>query len=300
MNDTPFSMQDIPGKGKGLIATRPIAQGELILAEKPLFFQSLRHSNATVLAALTSLSDADQRRYFSLANAWKGIHPPPIGIFITNALPCGENDAGKGVNAPKAGIFLDGSRFNSSCQPNVNNYWNEDLQKITFWATSDIASGEELCMCYGDTFKTREDRRRQLQSSFRFVCQCVACSKEGEALRASDERRAAIARLYDEIEASGNIPSLGVREVKMALRLLAEENLLERSVSFCIDAIQFCVSVSDIKNAKAWAKKALEVSILTTGPNSKEVKTMTALMEDVRQHRSFGLLPRAKLSGPET
>lgn len=213
-------MQDIPGKGKGFVATRPITRGELILAEEPLLSQSQPHSNATVLTALSSLSEADQRRYFSLVNAWIGIYPPPLGIFKTNALPCGENDASRGVASDRAAIFLTGSRFNSSCQPNVNNYWDESRGKITFWATRDIAEGEELCICYCDELKTRGDRWRRLESSFGFVCQCVACSKEGDALKASDERRASISRLYDEIGACGNNPSVGVRKVGITTEVL--------------------------------------------------------------------------------
>ena len=135
----------------------------MLFRSEPLLSQSQPHSNATVLAALSSLSEADQRRYFSLANTWIGTYPPPLGIFKTNALPCGENDTSRGVASDRAAIFIIGSRFNSSCQPNVNNYWDESLGKITFWATRDIAEGEELCICYCDELKTREDRRRRLE-----------------------------------------------------------------------------------------------------------------------------------------
>ena len=210
----PFAVQDIPGKGKGIVATRAIALGELVLAEAPLFTQIRSRTNATVLAALTSLSDADQRQYFSLANARRGRQPPPLAIFETNALPCGDNDASAGYAAESAGIFLLGSRFNSSCQPNVNNYWDGRLRKITFWATSDIAAGEELCICYINELAVREERQDRLQSAFGFVCRCVACSREGAELRASDERRVAIARLYDEIRMCGNTPAVGVRKVR--------------------------------------------------------------------------------------
>ena len=42
-----------------------------------------------------------------------------------------------------------------------------------------------------------------------------------------------------------------------------------------------------------------EVYAVTRGPNSEDAKKMAAYMEDVRQHRAFGLLPKAKLTGPE-
>jgi hypothetical protein len=36
-NRDPFVVADLPGKGKGLVATRDIKQGELVIQESPLF-----------------------------------------------------------------------------------------------------------------------------------------------------------------------------------------------------------------------------------------------------------------------
>ncbi|KAM5543459.1 hypothetical protein V8D89_002710 [Ganoderma adspersum] len=301
MSDSPFSVQDVPGKGKGVVATRAIAQGELILAEAPLFTQIRSRSNATVLAALSALSDADQRQYFSLANARRGRAPPPIGIFETNALPCGDNDPSRGAAADSAAIFLLGSRFNSSCQPNVSNYWDERMQKITFWATRASAVGEELCIGYSACLVVREERRRWLQAAFGFVCRCAACEREGAELRASDERRVAIARLYQEVdECRDNNPAVGVRKVKTALRLLGEEGLLPNGgLTLYHIAFQLCVSVADVKNAKAWLKKAWEAYYISTGRESEDTMELAAYMEDVRKHPAFDRLSRRTLTGPD-
>ena len=211
----PFILKNIPGKGQGLIASRPIVTGELVLSEAPLITQRRPVTNATILATLSYLTDTDQRRYFALANAWRGVHPPPLGIFTTNCLPCGDNDQSRGLSAGSAAIFLLGSRFNSSCEPNINNYWNENLGEITFWAVRDIAEGEELCICYGNPLGTRADRRRKLEAAFRFVCNCVACARDSAALESSDDRRVAISHLYVEIAECGSKPAVGVRKVRL-------------------------------------------------------------------------------------
>ncbi|KAI0676224.1 SET domain-containing protein [Trametes maxima] len=260
-------MQNIPGKGMGLIATRPISRGELLLAEAPLFHQGLSLSNETVLRSLSDLTESQQREFFSLHNAWEG-------------------------------PFVIGSRFNTSCVPNVNNYWNDDMGKITFWAVRDVAAGEELQITYNDTFASRDARRERLKRLFRFDCQCAACSQEGDQLRASDQRRATLAQLYDEIAQYGNAPATGLRKVKEALRLLAEEGLFTRRASFYYDAFQFCVSVSDTKNAKAWAKKAWEEYYVERGPDSNDAEKMHGYARDPRTHMAFGLLPQKFLSGP--
>ncbi|TFK92493.1 SET domain-containing protein [Polyporus arcularius HHB13444] len=297
MADTPFVLRDISGKGKGLFATRPITRGERVLAEAPLITQRQPVSNATILLALARLSDTDQRRYFNLANASVGLLAPPLGMFKTNALPCGDHDQSRGLAVDTAAIFPLGSRFNSSCEPNVNNYWNESLNQITFWAVRDIAEGEELCICYGTPLAKRADRRARLESSFRFVCNCVACAREGAALKESDDRRVSISRLYDEIATCGSNPRSRRAET---LKLLEAENLLgSHGASFYYDAFQFCISVADVRNAKAWVTKAWEGYCVERGPQSSDAVKMAAYMQDPRAHPAFDLLPRKTLVGPD-
>ncbi|KAI0754251.1 SET domain-containing protein [Daedaleopsis nitida] len=301
-----FNLQDVPGKGKGLVATRRITKAECILAETPLF--TLEQSapavaNMKIIAALSALSDAQQRQFFSLTNARRGIPgiPPPLGIFKTNALPCGDHmHGGGGPVADKAALCLVGSRFNSSCEPNVNNYWNADRRQILFQAVRDVEEGEELCICYTNTLASRAQRRERLEQVFGFVCNCVACAREGDALAKSDERRMATSRLYSEIASCGAKPSLGVRKVKMALKLLAEENLADsRSASFYYDAFQFCISVSDVRNAKEWVTKAWAAYCVERGPECPDAEKMATYKENPRAHPAFGLLPKQFLVGPE-
>ncbi|KAI0718738.1 SET domain-containing protein [Cerioporus squamosus] len=300
MADTPLVLRDTSGKGQGLFATRPITRGERVLAEAPLITQRQPVSNATILAALTRLSDGDQRQYFALANAWVGVLPPPLGIFKTNALPCGDHDQSRGLAAETVAIFPLGSRFNSSCEPNVNNYWDEQHRQITFWAVRDIAEGEELCICYGAPLASRADRRARLESSFRFVCNCVACAREGAALKASDDRRVTISRLYDQIATCGSNPADGVRKVKEALRLLKTEHLIgSHGASFYYDAFQFCISVADVRNAKAWVTKAWEGYCVERGPESTDAVKMAMYMQNSGAHLAFDILPRKRLVGPD-
>ncbi|EIW54878.1 SET domain-containing protein [Trametes versicolor FP-101664 SS1] len=295
-----FMGRHIPGKGRGLIAARALSRGELILAESPLLVQPPSYTNATILRALSALSDAQQRDYFSLANAHKGVHPPPLGVFKTNALPCGDHDITTGTAAGSGAVFVLGSRFNSSCDPNVNNYWNEGQGKITFWAVRDIAEGEELLISYGEHFAGRDARRARLKMQFGFVCECTACSRTDEDLKASDERRVTIGNLYNEIGQYGAVPAVGIRKVKEAIRLLAEEGLLDtRGASFYYDGFQFCASVSDTKNAKAWATKAWEGYCAVRGPDSTDAKNMKKYVQNPRAHGAFGLLTKKTLSGPE-
>ena len=207
-----FIITDVPSKGKGILAARPLKRGELILAESPLFTQTSGYSSASVVAALGQLSREDQRAFFSLSNAFPEL-PPPLGVWITNSFPCWSPEDPTGDTAHTAGVFLTASRFNSSCHPNVYHYLDPNLRQMVFRAATDIAPGEELCITYAELFATRDERRAELQRSFRFTCHCVACARTGEDLKRSDDRRTRVADIFNELPYYRDDPVMGLRKV---------------------------------------------------------------------------------------
>ncbi|KDQ58529.1 hypothetical protein JAAARDRAFT_34344 [Jaapia argillacea MUCL 33604] len=299
MNDKPFTIQPLPHKGLGVIATRPIAQGEEILSESPLFTQSIARSAHTIARSLSLLTKHEQEQYLALSNCHQAQLPPLLGIFETNALPCGENNAELGLRADRAGIFLQASRFNSSCTPNVNNCWINSKKVISIHALRDIAEGEELYLCYTGMLDVRDKRRRLLKEKFGFDCHCEACGRVGKELKESDRRRQTIQRLIDEIPACHSLPADGVRKVKTALALLRSEGIALYEDTLSYDAFQFCVASSDFQSAKMWARKAYEAAILSGGVDYDGVEKFRKYMENPRSHMAAGMGRRMKLSPPD-
>jgi hypothetical protein len=120
---------------------------------------------------------------------------------------------GFGAIANKAGIFLQCSRFNSSCTPNVYNCWNEEGGVMVMRALKPIAQGEELCICYCHEWQPRDVRQDKFKAKFGFTCTCASCSLDGEALISSDRRRTQLGILYHEIAKCASDPVLGVKKV---------------------------------------------------------------------------------------
>lgn len=95
-----YSVQSIPGKGKGLIARSKIAKGIRVVVESPLF--TVTYTSYTSMmerdidAKLKSLSKAQQRQFLSLHNNFPGKNPFS-GIVKTNALPCGSDSIIEGI-----------------------------------------------------------------------------------------------------------------------------------------------------------------------------------------------------------
>ncbi|KAI1794327.1 SET domain-containing protein [Ganoderma leucocontextum] len=326
VDDLSPSYQVLPSRtgGFGLFATRPIPQGTLVLAETPLLTQPLSptRTNSTILNVLAQRTREEQCAFFALFNAHKTNRPgrpvllPALGIFETNALPCGatlSSASGDGADAKKAGkashastdggregIFLRAARLNHSCRPNVWRTWDVSSQEMTFRALRDITQGEELYMNYADVdiLGTREERAVEIEEAFGFGCACEVCVLEGKEGKESDRRRADIKRLFEEIGTCSKEPTLGLRKVRIAMRLLKEEQLMHYEASFCFDAFQFCVMVSDFVNAKAWVKKAWEASCDTMGPESPAARTFKLYWANPRAHPLAGTLPHMTLSGP--
>lgn len=149
-----------------------------------------------MLAALARCTPAQQTQFFRLHNCHGARYPAALGIFETNVLPCGGNDA-HGHVAQRGGLFLLAARFNSSCVPNVNNHWDAARGVLVFRALRDIAQGEELCLGYGKLLARRDERRAELRAKFGFECACEACSLQGKALAESDTRRECLAMIYN-------------------------------------------------------------------------------------------------------
>jgi SET domain len=215
LDDPKFVIKPIPGKGMGVVAIGPIAKGEVVLSEAPLFTQQLGWNMWTIVQSLVHKTADEKCQFLELTNCHQGKLLLYMGIFKTNTLPCGNND--RGERASKGGLFLQGSRFNSSCVPNVNNYWNERRQVIKFRALKAIAEGDELCIAYTTELKSRANRQTELWGNFGFECHCAACSLLGDELHASNHRRTTLDRLYDEIRQCANRPAVGIQKVCSAL-----------------------------------------------------------------------------------
>ena len=277
-------------------------------------------SATVVLSALATCTTEERYQFYDLANCRVGDgRAVEWGIFETNVLPCGPKDAKSGHAAAQGGIFLLGSRLNSSCAPNVNNNWDEETRRLVFRAVRDIAVGEELCIAYGNALAGRDERRAELETKFGFVCRCEACLLDGEALQQSNYRRTCLNEMYrehirglsgDPMEILGEVSVSvfcrvrrshtfirNVTQVMLALKYLRDENLVVYGSVFYRTGFTLCAAVSDYVNAEAWAKKAYELTCTAYG--ERRAETWKILAQDPRVYEEAGVLGRRTLAGPD-
>ncbi|KAH9852356.1 SET domain-containing protein [Lenzites betulinus] len=268
--DELFVIQDVPGKGKEAVASQAIAAGQQILEELPLAVQQSHVTEQSIAAALSALPRSDQIQFLSLANAWRGsgTYGPLVGTWLTNAIPCGTPEDPSGNDTEAEGIFPTAARFNASCVPNVHHYWDEIAQKLVLRAVRDIPQGEELCLVYAEAVAPRAERRAALKEYYNYECRCSVCSLRGKGLLESDRRRSLIARIREDALDYLD-PAFGFYKVKLAIRLLREEGLLEsHSISWYSIGFEFCARAGDAASATEWARKAWEAACIMKGPDS--------------------------------
>lgn len=84
------------------------------------------------------------------------------------------------AHSPGSAVYLLGSMFNHSCEPNVDVTFPSNNSKAVFKAARDIKRNEELTISYIDHTMNVVARRRALDFGYGFSCQCPKCTSESD------------------------------------------------------------------------------------------------------------------------
>ncbi|KAI0438720.1 heterokaryon incompatibility protein-domain-containing protein [Xylaria telfairii] len=273
------TLKDVPGKGKGLVATEKIFKGTRILSEEPIITIASNGMNSeqlqlSIYQQVASLSEHQQRAFLSMHN----IHPYEnaagqyLGIFKTNSLPA-EAVGDKGA------IFLEACRINHACDNNAQKSWNENIKRHTVHALRDIDKGEEITITYLGPLKNRKTRQKTLQERFGFTCLCRLCSLPPEQSQESDRRLEEIHRL------DGVINQLGIEGVHLYRDQGRED------VGFAeafVNAAQLAIANSDLARGRIFAERAASIWKTTVGGDDTQAIKHEALAQDPSEYELYG------------
>jgi hypothetical protein len=289
-----YALQEVLGKGKGLVATRKIHRGTRILSEEPIVrvpeavldSQTLPASIRRQVDALT----ADQRHAFLSMHNIYADDPASryLGIIRTNALPFGDN-------VREGGIFLDTCRINHACDNNAQKSWNDSIKRHTVHALRDIEKGEEITIYYLGVLNSRKDRQEALRRKFAFTCSCRLCSLPPDQSQESDRRLDEILKLDSLIGGDGLVgilsaPLQKLRYINQQVRLYNEQgpddNGLPRAF---LDAAQIAIANGDLARARIFVERAVLGWTILEGDDSPNVLQYKALTQDPSKHELYGM-----------
>ncbi|KAL1849399.1 SET domain-containing protein 5 [Diaporthe australafricana] len=282
-----FRVSHAGAKGFGVFATRPIARGTRILAEKPLL--SITNKDPSVLAVASRLSHGDRQRLLSLstndakresllrlaAAAWESFpsltsitqNRELLNIFYNN------NFSIAGSSGERA-IFLTVARINHSCVPNAQGNVNTALpggSQFTIHALRAIAGGEEITISYlHDELAIRSVRQQRLKEGYGFECACEICSTVD--LGESHQRRLNIRKTMAGFSEHHVGPDAAIRELFLTKALIETyelEGLSGRELgSLYFAAASLATKLGHGKEASVLGAKGLQIEEDTVGLDS--------------------------------
>lgn len=284
-----FEQQDIPGKGKGLVAKCDINPGTILISEPPLFTtESLEDANTIekdLAGIIKVLPKDDQRAFLLLHNNFKGEPNPFSNIVRSNGYPLGPS-------SEIGGIFPLVSRINHSCRPNAQHAWNEQLKSMLVHAVREIKDGEELTLSYLNGGPSTQ-RKQILKDNFRFDCTCELCSLPSSDLAKSDDRLRR-AQTLDEVLGDSkrvrNNPERCLEDCRSLRTIYQAEKISDlRLPRLYYDAFQICAMHGDRARASVFARRAWQTRTICEGEKSAEVSNLRQLEKDPAKYENFGV-----------
>ncbi|KAI0376022.1 SET domain-containing protein [Hypomontagnella monticulosa] len=257
-----YEVGDIPGKGKGLIATRRIGRAEVIMADWAALIVNLNFPTSVrrmkgyrlLHRATDQLSDPDM--VLELAHRSSVSSDILEDILRTNAFSytLGEDS--------HMALYPQVSRINHACRPNAFIRFTPSSLAVSIVALRDIEVGEELSITYVPLGKTREERQEALQK-WGFNCTCSLCTASKSEIAASDYRRTKIKTLrqevMDAVEAWDGRKA--VRLTLEVLELMQEEELAPLYSSQYEIIARLYWKAGDIKTGIKYAQMSIDTLV---------------------------------------
>ncbi|KAL2174049.1 uncharacterized protein P884DRAFT_302838 [Thermothelomyces heterothallicus CBS 202.75] len=208
----PYEVRDVPGKGKGAVATRRIGKGTAVLADRTAVLAAVEYpadvmrEEVQELLAVAAAQLRDPGAVEGLARQGGRQGGEDYGgdgevvemsemedIMLTNTF--GVTVGGKEYMA----LFPNLARFNHACKPNAFINFSQRTLAMTVWAARHIEPGEEITITYTSAGLTSEERRESLKHIWGFKCQCSLCTASPDVIQASDARRGEIRSLQTKV-----------------------------------------------------------------------------------------------------
>jgi hypothetical protein len=295
-----YAVRDVPGKGRGLVATTNIPKGSRILEEAPLItIPSVARGDEWLKAHISqqveALHEKQRQPFLCMHNLYpyENIAEQSFGILRTNALPV-ETDGIGGA------IFLEACLINHACDNNAQKNWNQRTKRHTIHALRDISNGEEITIYYLRHDSIRAHRQTKLKEKFGFICACHLCSLPEDQSQKSDARLEKIDHLDVLIGRDGMRMQFSLQTLRYADERICLYNQqgpgdagLPRAYW---DAAQIAVANGDMARGSIFAKRAVEGWRIAQGSDSKEVMEFGVLSRNLAKLPVYGLSMKWKTS----
>jgi len=286
-SNAPWEVKSVPGRGKGLFATRKITRGEVILSNFPV---AVLHMEAFPLdyalnyeylhLAYNQLPSTTKALFMDLAAHNSG--DPIMERINTNAF------AGEFGGSPHFMMYPEAARMNHDCRPNA--VFDHDPQTLiqTTYASSSISPGEEIMVGYINIVSPYAVRQSNLQAFYGFTCTCSLCSGSPSAISQSDANIAEIDDLQMQLSDWSAGTKATPQKAERLLSLYVSEKLdLAIGTGYMFAALAWN-AVGREKMTRKFAEKALKAVEEVPG-SGVDLEELKGLLKNPRAHWSWGV-----------
>ncbi|KAK0625408.1 hypothetical protein B0T17DRAFT_590995 [Bombardia bombarda] len=255
-----YKIIDIPGKGKGVVATRHISRYEELMVDYAalavdISFTTLvpaRDGYRLLQLATKQLSDPDSVLNLGQSNAFAA--DVIENVLRTNAFHTILS------GAPHMALYPEVSRINHACKPNAYTRFIPQSLGVSVAASRDIKLGEEITISYLTVGETSDVRQRSLRQ-WGFECSCDLCSSSAAEVAASDARRRQIDMLrHQAVQAfTDGKPYQALRITRQVLNLLPLEGLFPLYSEQYENIARVYWMLRDREKAEKYARISLDV-----------------------------------------
>lgn len=169
-----IAVREIVGRGRGLVVTREVTMGQLLLREEAALLLQQDQVSDTLVSSIVSEMGEKERDTFGtlLGKQGDNMVSSPSQKFYNNAI----NTSGQ-----QFGLFLTIAMVNHSCVPNAVWGSTEKSSELELRMIEDLEPGQEVTVNYiGDQslLLSTEERQGILKASWGFSCTCLACRED--------------------------------------------------------------------------------------------------------------------------
>ncbi|EJT82580.1 hypothetical protein GGTG_02553 [Gaeumannomyces tritici R3-111a-1] len=286
-----YEIRDLPGRGKGVVATRRIGAWEVIMVQFPAMVMQMdlweavtspKQSRRLLNKAVRQLPPDTQERIKGLARSGR-VQDPLEDVLRTNVFGLDLN------GVLHMGLFVGASRINHNCRPNI--FWRHNAKTMAMEvvAVRDIDVGEEITYSYVTLGKPQKMRQEEL-SEWGFECACALCRAAPDERQRSDDRRARLAEIGESltqaealVTGAGDDSSRLSQLVAEVTALIDAEQLWPQLVVYHPLVARAFLRAGDVTQARRHTALAEEAWLRFQGADHDYVEGLRELWREVRE-----------------
>ncbi|KAK5656821.1 hypothetical protein OQA88_4369 [Cercophora sp. LCS_1] len=280
----PYIIKQVPGKGLGVIATRPIPEDTVIMVGLPLMMQitdsrkwPTRKVFETLQHASMRLPMAEKQRLLNMAHKGKGYIVDDI--MKTNTFQVTVD------RVEHSGLYPEIARINHACKPNCYVRYSPRTLAVEAVVYKDIAEGEELSLSYIPmNFLTAQ--RKEFLENWGFNCTCSLCTDK-EASHHSDHNRQRIQEVLESLDYPDNQTHEKVKAAIMEVEDLVKQEALEGQLGdFNSIVAELYLDMGDFKLAREHGEVALKMLRKYAGFDNVRTDAAVEFLEKLRKRET--------------